>query len=277
LTYAKNAQNKIQTAILAFFCILLSGCEPEATPFPVDVPALATEAIVETTQAQAPIQEAPQSGVQPAAIVRYAIATFALPARDIEQLQTAANVTFLDEAPNISDLGGNYDIIAAYGELPGANISPVMSHVSLVIHAQVPPMNDPAVVHVIRRALSPVADSISGLQPEVMETAPARTLRAELANAGWPDGFDLKLDDAGFPIMLGEQFGMLGIGVRPTQSNDVHITVVTWTTPEDRAVFVQQAGDETLVIDLFAVPISYWAVEGLNITFTPSGWPIHSP
>jgi hypothetical protein len=117
------------------------------------------------------------------------------------------------------------------------------------------------------------------LRPEPHETAPTVTLRTDLANTGWPDGFDVRLADSEFPVALDEQLGVLGIGITrvPLADTNRHMMLVMWTTPEDRTEWVQQAGDESLVIDLFAIPISYWAVEGLNITFTPGGWPIQSP
>jgi hypothetical protein len=54
-----------------------------------------------------------------------------------------------------------------------------------------------------------------------------------------------------------------------------HIALITWATPEQRRTWTDLAGD-TNVFDLFTLPISYLAVDGLNINFAPDGFPLAS-
>jgi hypothetical protein len=79
--------------------VCLSACEPEATPFPVDIPTPATAT--------------PTPGVP--APVRYALAPNTLDSvADRSLLEGSAQVTQLSEAVNLDDLGTQFDVIAAY-------------------------------------------------------------------------------------------------------------------------------------------------------------------
>jgi hypothetical protein len=48
---------------------------------------------------------------------------------------------------------------------------------------------------------------------------------------------------------------------------------VTWTAPETKQAWAARVGDAN-VVDLYTLPISFWAADGLNITFTQGGWPL---
>lgn len=255
------------------------GCEPEATPFPVEIPTASPSTPVPTAQSVG------QEQAPPSVKIRYGLAPFALPVRDIEQLQTAADVTLLTDMPSWDDLGTRFDLVAAYGELPSASLSPTPLHMALVINPQLPPLDSSAVVSVIRRALNPAVlvenYPIAGVLRESLETVPRATLRTELANAGWPDGFDVMLagSDTALQASISEQLNPLGILTKPIRLTDntwpsAHLTVLLWTTPQERAAWVERVGDESLIVDLLTIPISYWAIDGLNITFTSGGWPL---
>ena len=49
--------------------------------------------------------------------------------------------------------------------------------------------------------------------------------------------------------------------------------LMIWTNPDERGKWVTQFGAAN-VIDLYSLPISYLAVPGFQITFTPDGWPL---
>ncbi len=55
----------------------------------------------------------------------------------------------------------------------------------------------------------------------------------------------------------------------------IQLALVPWETQDDRTKWVTAFGDSQ-VIDLYSLPISYRAVSGLKITFTPEGWPLAS-
>jgi hypothetical protein len=53
-----------------------------------------------------------------------------------------------------------------------------------------------------------------------------------------------------------------------------HLVLVTWTTQREREVWAALPASEAYMIELFGLPISYWAVPGLEVIFTPQGWPV---
>ena len=81
---------------------------------------------------------------------------------------------------------------------------------------------------------------------------------------GYPDGFDLTVSSQIAPgaAAIVKVLSAMGIAARVvTESNEpVHLTLTTAQNPN--------------AIPLFTIPINYRAVDGLIITFTPSGLPI---
>ena len=244
----------------------LSACEPEATPFPVDIPTPATA--TPTPGAPAP--------------VRYALAPNTLDAvADRALLESSAQVTQLSEAVHLDDLGTQFDIIAAYGTYPDATPSPSVVTLSLLINTSLSPLDNPALAGILQRGADPAALiaqlDIPGLQAVPGDVTSQSTLRAELANAGWPDGIDLSLAYENVIAVNALQAYWQALNIHlnafPLQdlSGQTHLTLFVWTTPEQRAAF---AGTDSSVIDLLTMPISYWAVPGLQISYSPQGWPI---
>jgi hypothetical protein len=120
----------------------------------------------------------------------------------------------------------------------------------------------------------------------VRETAASDLLRQELANAGFPDGFDLTIGHTYTPgaLQIAKQFDRIGLITRlllmdeselmaAFASGQLHLALIAWTTPESRQEWAAHFGEEN-VIDLYALPISYLASPGLSITFTVNGWPL---
>jgi hypothetical protein len=100
---------------------LLAACQPEPTPFPVDVPSPYAATSVPTTTGSPS--------------VRYALAANTEGfAADLELIEAVAQVEQLTHAPRLEDLGNRFDILAAYADLPGGTRSPVVPHVSLVVN-----------------------------------------------------------------------------------------------------------------------------------------------
>jgi hypothetical protein len=256
--------------LLVAILLLLSACEPTATPFPVDIPPTPT-----TT----PVRGAPPTQI------RYALAANAAGfVPDLNLIAASGSIEQLTEAPNPSDIGERFDLIAAYGKWPEATESPVLPHVALVINTTLPPFDDPAVINVVRRAIDPAAIlavlEIPGVEASPLETAASVILRTELANAGWPDGFDVILAYRPIPGIaeMTRQLASIGLIGQPIALSNspwerTHIAIITWAATEEHAAWVERAGDEN-VIDLFTLPISYWAAPDLSITFTPGGWPL---
>src|SRR5512145_2156078 len=167
---ARSNWLKLGRWLLAITIFLgLTACEPEPTPFPVDVP-LAETAVL--TPPPAVTLEATSAAP---GVVRYALAanTTGLVA-DLPLLAASAQVETLTEPVNPADLGLRYDLIAAYGDLPGSARSPVMPHVALIINPAAPPLDNPELVAVIRRSLNPnemlETLNLPGAVPEPAET-----------------------------------------------------------------------------------------------------------
>ncbi len=245
----------------------LSACQPEATPFPVDIPTPATAS--PTPGAPAPI--------------RYALApNTADSVADRGLLESSAQVTQLSEAVNLDDLGPQYDLIAAYGSYPDATPSPSLVTLSITVNTALSPLDNPALANIIQRSFDPAAlaaiSDISGVQPIMRDIVPLTVLRAELANAGWPDGLDLSMAYENLIAVnaLQTQLQALNIHINSFPLSDLrgqtHLTVFAWTTPEQRTAVAQHHSGP--VIDLLTVPISYWATPGLQISYSPQGWPI---
>lgn len=245
----------------------LSACQQPPTPFPVDIPTPATAT--------------PSPGAP--APIRYALAPNTAGAvADRALLERSAQVTQLSEPVNLDNLGTQFDLIAAYGSYPDAALSPSTVTLSLVINTALAPLDNPILSDILQRSIDPAALAarveIPGVQPVVREAPSLGSLRTELANAGWPDGMDLSLAYENLIAVnaLQNTWQPLNIIAKPFPLQDLHgqthLTLFAWTAPEQRAAF--GASDDTIVIDLLTVPISYWAVPGLQIRFSPQGWPL---
>lgn len=263
--------------ILVAFIFLLAACGPQATPFPAEVPTNTPAAL--------------QSGASTP--IRYALAanTQGL-VGDLGAIQTSSRMDQLTDPINPDDLGSRYDIVVAYGDIPNGSRSPLIPHIALIVKTDDLPLNNPALLSILKRSLDPqmmlTALNIPGAQADSMESEEPGKLRIELANAGLPDGFALNMAYAYTPgvSQLVVQFQAAGIRVQPLlinkseinttlDQNRVQLALVAWTTPQERTSWTTHFGDDH-VIDLYSTPISYRAVPELKITFTYDGWPLAS-
>ncbi len=223
--------------------------------------------------------------------IRYALdANTAGAVADFDQLSDAATVETLAEAINPADLGTRFDLAAAYGDLPGGIRSPVTPYIALVVNANRPPLDNPLFADALRQALDPsaiiTALNLAGASVDFSGTGDRAAVRSALANAGWPDGVAVRLGHSAVPgaQVIAEQLRAFGIRAEVTavgasalleslNDGSIQIALIAWTSADERQSWVNAVG-ETNVIDLFSVPISYIATEGLSITFTPGGWPL---
>lgn len=256
--------------------LLMARCQPEATPLPASLLSVPTE-----TPTPAPFRP-----------IRYGLlANTGGSFSDFDQLAASADVEVLDRDVQPGDLGERFDLVAGYGLRPGWILSPSPLRVALVVNSTRFPLDDPAIADAMRRSVNPQtvvsALRLDGAEPGALTSASPSQLKATLANAGWPDGFDVVLGhDAPGATWVTDQLEIPGLEVhsRPLAGEQleaafadqrVHLALVAWTDAADRAVWTDRAGDAN-VLDLYTIPISYWAAEGLTITFTPGGWPVGS-
>jgi len=249
----------------------LSACEAQATPFPVELAATAT-------------LPPPMATTEP---IRYALDANTIGfIAEMDQLQAAAQITLLATNATPADLGVQYDVIAAYGAQSGWTLPPITPHIALVIGQ----IEDATLTEILRQSINPqlVVDGlgISGATAEIVSIASASTLRAQMANRGKPDGYGLAVGAAYTPgaAQIAEQWAAINIETRllwmnnaqiftALESSEIQIALITWATSEEQQNWIERFGTEN-IIDLYTLPISYLAVEGLNISFTPGGWPL---
>jgi hypothetical protein len=239
--------------------LLLAGCETKATPLPVSLPT-----------------PSPTPGPPPP--VRYGVAVPDL-LTGVIPLDSPPNIETIAGPVNTDDLGQRFDIIIAPGIWPDAERTPIEIHTALVINTLLPPLDNPALPPVIGQLARP--QSLSELDIPGISFIPAASdlfaLRGQLANAGWPDGFDLTaaLPDLPGRAQITGALAVAGIQLRlePVFSWErTHLALIQWAgdTPPVQWAQVEQVE----LVRLYSIPVSYWAVPGLEITFTPAGWPV---
>lgn len=247
--------------VLVLLLLVLAACEPEATPLPVDPPTATSPPITPTPQA-----------------IRYGLA-YPDWLAEIAPADQSARITPIDGPADSSLLGTQFDIIVGPGQWPESTPTPIEITVALVINTQLAPLDDPALPPIIRALAHPAAITAALDLPGVMAATAAPPaddvmLRTQLANAGWPDGFDLI---ATLPELPGHeqiitQFERAGLHVqlRPVFAWDrTHLTLIRWTgntIPDAWA-----AGE---IAPLYHIPVSFQASPGFEITFDTSGWPL---
>lgn len=234
--------------------VLVSACEPEATPLPGNLPTRVPPTPTPTEV----------SGL------RYAVAPNALPYlsdADRQAVSADAELIALDAPPIPDDLGARYDLVVALGDLPDGTETPSPLQISLIVNTSLAPLDDPALADIVRSAVDPQqiaralnvpperASAASGVAPEA--------LRTRLANAGYPDGFDLTLAAlAPGADALAALLASVNIHARIVidAAEPAHLTLTTVPATD--------------ALPILTIPISYRAVEGLTITFTESGFPV---
>lgn len=250
----------------------LSACQPEATPIPAVIPT--------------PPTATPEPGATP--VVRYALALNVPTPQFAETV--GAEIRF--EAVERIDpgmLGNPFDVLVAYDRPDWTQVS-VMPRVSLLVNTNVSPLDDPAVVDALRRSIDP--DELqftvaSGTFAEGTPDIPINDLRVEWASLGYPDGFDLTAASVGIAsqnhlaTLLMERFNIKITFVQvegddtvtALEQRNIHLGLAHWADPQVRTAWVTRLG-EANVIDLYTLPLSYLAVDGLTITFSSDGFPI---
>lgn len=231
--------------------LILCACQPTPTPLPVNLPTIPPPT--------------PTAGTPPPP--RYAVAPDALPFLPADQIN--AQIVPLDAPPNPADLGVNYDLVVTLGDLPNGKISPTPLSIALTLNPSQPPLDDPALAAIVRRTIdaAQLAAALKLPAAQIVATEEAAdpvTLRTELANAGYPDGFDLVVtaDFDGGAQALAQLLAAVSIHARIATLGEVAHLALT-TQPNTAGA-----------IPLLTVPIHYRAAEGLQISFAPDGFPI---
>lgn len=261
----------------------LAGCAPPPTPLPVIAPTVTPVVTAPTS--------APAAAASTARRWQYGIATAPLP--DTATLAEVADITYLDPTASLTDAAARFDVVIAYGVPPGWSPLPLMTATAaLIINPDVPPFDNPDMAAALRDLLDP-AELIAALglpdsEPLRHNDASADTVRARLANAGFPDGFDVRLAATvpGAPALTDHlrTFAIYAhempltvsapadVGAALTAGR-VDLALVAYIDPAARADWVAQVGADH-VIDLYTLPLSYHAADTLSLNLTAVGLPL---
>ncbi len=248
--------------LLLVILVVVSGaaCQPQATPLPNILPSLppATSTASPYTATPAPI--------------RYFIMPDAFPylsTQDHNLIAASAEIVSSDPPPSDNELSKNYDLVVGIGDLPNGTRAPSPLQVDLLLDTSLPPLNNTKLVDILRRALDPnqIATllKLPGASAVTESPSDSVALRTDLANAGYPDGFDVTLSTfAPGASALTQLLSAYGIDVHQLADPSEAAQLTLTSEPPQGAN----------AIPLYSIPISYRAVDGLKITFTPSGFPI---
>lgn len=268
----------LSTLLLMPVLILLTACEPEPTPRPVELRPNATPEMTATALADR-IES-----------LRYVLLPNTLNAvPDLSLIQSATNVIQLPEGT--TELPP-YDVAVMYGLEEGWTSSDYLPTVALIVSSDNPLFENEAVLDVLRHSIAAevVVEqlAINGAEAIMTETREPAALRTELANLGFPDGIVLTLGVGYVPgaAEVIEQLAAANIEVQSTllgvnrirdafADNSLQAALVIWALPVEREGWVQRYGADN-VIDLYSVPLSYKADPNLTVNLTPSGFPLVS-
>lgn len=265
---------------------MIVACQPVATPVAVVTPTPTEASEIAVVTATAPPMQ-----IEPtASALRYGIPMSmqgTLP--DIDQLEATGEIVLLDDISQPDILGNQADVVITYGAIDGWQQAPNTLEIALVINSNSAPFTDPAIASIVRHSLNPGAIAqqlqIADLAIEAIETGEALQLRTDLANAGYPDGFELDLGYVPLPGLdeIINQLAAINIDVRARQSTDnelqadfssgdVQLGLILIHSSEQRQEWIEIIG-EVSVIDLYSLPISYQVVPDLELSFTEYGIP----
>ena len=265
----------MRNILALLFLFLLAACEAQSTPAPAIVVATPTEAV------EATLPPPTRYGISANAIGYVA---------DIDTIAEVALAGTISVENEPIVLGEDYDIVVAFGELDGWTLAPNKLHVALLINTNLPPLDEDAIAEALRRSINPVAVinalDIASARPEAVETIEANLIRIQLANQGYPDGFELALAYAHTPgenhiqkQLANSNFMALTTLLSTTEvvsainQNRIHLALVSWTSEMQRETWLNLIGEDNF-IDLYSLPISYQAIPDLPLTFTENGFPI---
>lgn len=252
--------------------LLLAACEPEATPLPVDI--VPTSAPTATPGAALPVRYAMDANV-----------LAAMPDADYAAIAAQADVVVVEPPYDEAVIGSQYDVLLVLGDLPNATTTEQPLTITLAINPAVSPLDDETLATLVRRRLDTAqmaqALGIPGVQAFPNETDSIEAQRTALANYGMPDGFDLTVGTlhAVSTEPLIAMFGAINVDVREApipadqEATASQYPLLLFNRQALSSALPDDLPDEN-VIDLYTIPVSYRADEGISINFTANGWPL---
>jgi hypothetical protein len=255
--------------------MLLAGCEAQATPMVAVLPPTATPI---------PIPTLPPP-------LRYALtANTQGYVPNLARLEATGLVEQLSDNNTDENVIGGYDLVITFGTVAGWQTAPMPYHIALIMNATLPPLDQFSVVDALRRTLNPPAvignSDMPGVAANELPAEDPLAMREVLANQGYPDGFDLVLAMQKLPLVDSfiPQINALGfrLTTRPITAAEVlpvletqqaHLLIASWRTEAEREAWEAVVGVGN-VLDLYTIPISYRALDGVTVTFTDDGFPL---
>jgi hypothetical protein len=181
-------------------------------------------------------------------------------------------------------------MVVAYGSYSGWQQSDQSHQVSLLVNANLAPLDESAIRELFANALdsSPIAAQIpiSGVQPSrASSTTPPSRIREQLANLGYPDGISFTLisaNEIGAQAFLNSlvRSGFHGtLIIRPEEAlqdlfSSGRSAVALVITPENQATSLAEWLEGTMIYPLYTIPISYWSRSEIAVRFLENGIPL---
>lgn len=257
---------------LSAVLLLLVGCDASSTPVPAVVPPTVT-----------PVPAVDNTQPPP---LRYGLSPLLQDNLDETTLQSLREIALV-EAWTPSDDPAAYDIVAAYGREEGWEVAPTGHDLILLFNQSLSPLDNASMATTIQRALDTqqLADAtgITGVVPGANAIDREVSLRAELANMGYPDGFELVLAHTHALTLdsLQAQLAAVNIDSRTVliditdvpdvlDNNRAHL-VLALTASQDQLAALRES---MYSAQLYVLPIRYIARDDLTLTFTPQGLPV---
>lgn len=160
------------------------------------------------------------------------------------------------------------------GLQPPAQAAPDVVRAVLWLQAGRQPFNAPETAAVVRAALSQanIAQALSqfgaAASPAPPDAAPPASIRARLANLGYPDGLPMTISGGGPGLSaLIAMAGSYGLELRPV--SDPAQADLAW----EAAYGAAPAGTGERLAEI-SLPIAYWVSSGAPVGFTLGGLPI---
>jgi hypothetical protein len=248
--------------------LLTIGCEPEATPI----------AII-TTPTATPI---PEATIPPP--IRYALADNVEGfMRDREQIEAVAIVEQLGDDGRSDVVAESYDMVVSLGIIEGWQIAPQRLRVGIAINTILAPLDDAYIIEALRSAFIS-ADLVSeialvGIETQTTpDTSAPTTIRTQLANMGFPDGFALRMggDDILAESALISHLRQANFTLERSttdSTSSAHLWLLLGGNDAQWSAWEAQYGAENILY-LYDIPLSYRVKDNVVVDFTAHGFPI---
>jgi hypothetical protein len=249
--------------LLVICALFMSACETAVTP------------VADRAPTRAPT-DSPLPTDTPVPTFRYGIAQHTLDYIPLDRLGDTVQVeAFADHSDATA-----YDVALAFGRYDGWQVA-TTHNIALIVNTDLAPLDTERIAGLIYASIDAPALvaslAFSGAEAQSTATIDPRTAKTTLANAGYPDGFQLVVAYEATPVLdaLVAQWSRINVDVR-------HFAItrddVDGILRQNRAhVILLQTSDHPDARPLLTIPVSYVTAPAIAVTIDESGLPIITP